>query len=63
MKQDRYARVPKARTREDKRLDVVRYLNMAQPHMIAKETVETIAARYDVTDDVARAEMRKAGIL
>lgn len=63
MKSDRYARVPKTRTREDKRLDVVRFLGMAQPHMIAKETVETIAARYDVTVDVARAEMRKAGLL
>ncbi|KQM88639.1 hypothetical protein ASE67_02545 [Sphingomonas sp. Leaf23] len=63
MRVDRYARVPKARTREDKRLDVVRYLNMGRPHMIAKETVETIAERYDVTVDVARAEMRKAGLL
>ncbi|MGN7160842.1 hypothetical protein [Sphingomonas sp. SAFR-052] len=63
MKSDRYARVPKARTREDKRLDVVRFLGMAQPHMIAAETPETLAKRYDVTVDTARAEMRKAGLL
>ena len=63
MKQDRYARVPKARTREDKRLDVVRFLSMARPDMVAAMTAETIAARYDVTVDVARAEMRKAGLL
>lgn len=60
---DRYARVPKARTREDKRLDVVRFLSMARPDIVSAMTAETIAARYDVTVDVARAEMRKAGIL
>lgn len=63
MNRQQYAHAPKARTGTDKRMDVVRFLSMGRPEMVAKETAETIAARYGVPVKVAQEEMRRAGVL
>lgn len=63
MNRANYARVPKARTGADRRLDLVKFLAMARPEAVAAQTVESLAARYGVTVDTARQCLQNAGRL
>ena len=57
MRATRYGR--DKRTGKDRRNDLVMFLGMARPEMIARETPESLAARYNVPVKIAR-ELMKA---
>lgn len=63
MNRANYARVPKARTGADRKLDLVKFLAMARPEAVATQTVESLASRYGVPVDVARRCLHDAGRL